>query len=178
MTWLASALATTTAGARTVRMLVYAKRANVTKRQENAHVILASGVPSATTIAIAASTPSVMQWRAGVCAIPVGPEGTAGSSATATTRHATSSQDAASVGKDCGAHDVNGTASVLTASATQPTGHARARRGTVGSSAGSRALLGIMDKTAGTGEVLKKDSFPYKPRYVENDTSDTADGKT
>lgn len=97
-----------------------------------------------------------MLWRAGVCAILVGPGGTVGSSATATTRHVTSSQDAASAGKDCGAHDVNGTASVLTANATQPTGRARAHQGTVGSSAGSHALLGIMDKTAETGEVFKE----------------------
>lgn len=81
-----------------------------------------------------------------------------GSSATATTRRATSSQGAASAGRDCGARGVSGTASALTGSATQPTGRARARRGTVGSSAGSRVLLGIMDKTAGTGGIL----FFYK----------------
>lgn len=155
MTWPASVPATTTVGDLTARMLAYAKRASVTKTRANAHVTLASGVPSATTTATAASTLSVMQWQGDACAILVGPGGTAQSSVTVTTHHATSSQDAASAGKDCGVSVANDTANVSMASATRRTAHVPVHQGTVGSSAGSHVLLGSMVKTAGTGGVKK-----------------------
>lgn len=156
MTWPASVPATTTVGDLTARMLAYAKRASVTKTRANAHVTLASGVPSATTTATAASTRSAMQWQGDACAILVGQGGTAQSSVTVTTHHVTSSQDAASAGKDCGVSVVNDTASVSMASATRRTAHVPAHQGTAGSSAGSHVLLGSTVKTAGTGGVKKK----------------------
>lgn len=97
-----------------------------------------------------------MQWQDDAYAILVGPGGTAQSSVTVTTHHATSLQDAASVGKECGVHVVNDIASVSMASATQRMARAPVHQGTVGSSAGSHVLLDSMGKTAGTGGVKKK----------------------
>lgn len=73
------------------------------------------------------------------------------SSVTVTIHHATSSRGAASAGRGCGAHGVNGTASASTASATRPTARVLAPQGTVGSSAGNHVLPGSTVKTAGTG---------------------------
>lgn len=162
MTWPASVPATTTVGDLTATMLAYVKRASVIKRQANAHVTLASGVLSATTIATAAWTPSAMQWQDDAYAILVGPGGTAQYSVAVTTRHATSLQDAASVGKECGVHVVNDTASVSMASATRRMARVPVHQGTVGSSAGSHVLLDSMGKTAGTGGVKKKNMAESK----------------
>lgn len=73
------------------------------------------------------------------------------SSVTVTIHHVTSSRDAASAVRDCGAHGVNDIASVPTASATRRTARVPAHQGTVGSSAGNHVLLGSTVKTAGTG---------------------------
>lgn len=85
----------------------------------------------------------------------VGPGGTAQSSVTVTAHRANSSQDAASVGKDCGVPVVNDTASVSMASATRQMARVLVHRGTVASSAGNHVLLGFMVKTAGTGGLKK-----------------------
>ena len=74
------------------------------------------------------------------------------SSVTATIHPVTSSQDAASAGRGCGARGVSDTANVSTASATRRTARVPAHRGTVESSAGNHVLLASMAKTAGTGE--------------------------
>ncbi len=123
----------------------------MTKRQANAHATLAPGVHSATTTATAASTLSATLIQGVVYAILVGRGGTVQSSATATIHHATSSRDAASAGRGCGAHGVNDTASASTASATRQTARVPAHQDTVGSSAGNHVLPGSMVKTAGTG---------------------------
>lgn len=123
----------------------------MTRRRANAHVTLAPGVHSATTTATAASTLSAMLIQGDVSAILVGQGGTVQSSVTATIHHATSSRDAASAGRGCGALGANDTASASTASATRRTARVPARQGTVGSSAGNHVLLGSMVKTAGTG---------------------------
>ena len=151
MTWLASVPVITIVGDLTARMHAYAKRANVTKRQANAHATLAPGVPSATTTATAASTQCVMRWQDVASATPAGRAGTVQSSVTVTIHHVTSSRDAASAGRGCGAQDVNDTASASRASATRRTARVLAHQGTVGSFAGNHVLPGSMVKTAGTG---------------------------
>lgn len=80
------------------------------------------------------------------------------SNVTVTIHPATSSRDAASAGRGCGAHGVNDTASASTASATRRMAHVPAHQDTVGSSAGSRVLPGSMVKTAGTGRGGKLES--------------------
>jgi len=155
MTWPANVPATTIVGVLTARMHVYAKRASVTKTQENAHVTPVSGVLSATTSATVALTPSAIRWRGGVCVILAGREGTVQSSVTVTIHHATSSLDAASAGRGCGVQDVNGIASASTASATRLMAHVPVRQGIVGSSAGNHVLQDSMVKTAGTGGERK-----------------------
>lgn len=77
------------------------------------------------------------------------------SDVTATTHHATSSQDAASAAIGGGVSVVNGTASVSWASATRMA-HVHVHQGTVGSSVGRHVLLGSMVKTAGKGELKNK----------------------
>lgn len=123
----------------------------MTERRANAHVTPASGVPCATTTATAASTPSATRRRGDACAILVGRGGTVPSSVTATIHRATSSRDAASARRDCGAHGVKVTAIASKASATKRTARVPARQGTVGGFAGNRVLPGSTVKTAGTG---------------------------
>lgn len=73
------------------------------------------------------------------------------SSATVTIHRATSSRDAASAEKGCGAQGVNDTASASTASVTRQTARVPAHQDTVGSFAENHVLPGSMVKTAGTG---------------------------
>lgn len=74
------------------------------------------------------------------------------SSVTATIHPVTSSQDAASAGRGCGARGVSDTANASMASATRRMARVPAHQGTVGSSAGSHVLPASTAKTAGTGE--------------------------
>lgn len=72
-------------------------------------------------------------------------------SVTVTIHRVTSSRDAASAGKGCGAHGVSATVSASMASVTKQMAHVPAHQVTVGSSAGNHALPDSMDKTAGIG---------------------------
>lgn len=73
------------------------------------------------------------------------------SSVAVTIHHVTSSRDAASAVRNCGARGVNDIASASTASATRRTARVPAHQGTVGSSAGNHVQPGSTVKTAGTG---------------------------
>lgn len=166
-TWQGCVPVTTIAGDLSARRLVSAKRASVTKIRGNVRVTPGPGARSATTTATAASTRRAMWTRADACATLAGWDGTARPSATATTRRASSTRDAASVGRSCGVRGVKDTASASTASATRMMGRVRARLDIVGSSAGNRVPLDFMGKTAGTGKVKKKKKKKIKQKiYV------------
>lgn len=90
--------------------------------------------------------------QAVVSALRDGMGATAVPSVPATTPHASSSLADANAVTVCGAQTVSATVSVFTGSATHQMAPAPANQATGASSAGSRVLLGSMDKTVGTSK--------------------------